>query len=172
MGKFCILKHFRGIFMMYFVMTLFKKIRKMLFLLKYQEKLSFFRIFRMFSQIRKIKEPVSTCSEVINIEEEQFGSELENRSLEKKSSLANIVSHTLKVSLSWKNKNIATDFHFFFAQVHMRIPVIYLFCQKNFFPQGKKKITFTNASCEKHFFDSIGEQTSGTTKRSGRECCS
>lgn len=72
----------------------------MLFLLKYQEKHSFFRIFRMFSQIRKIKEPVSTCSEVINIEEEQFGSELENRSLEKKSSLANIVSHTLKVSLS------------------------------------------------------------------------
>lgn len=144
----------------------------MLFLLKYQEKLSFFRIFRMFSQIRKIKEPVSTCSEVINIEEEQFGSELENRSLEKKSSLANIVSHTLKVSLSWKNKNIATDFHFFFAQVHTRIPVIYLFCQKNFFPQGKKKITFTNASCENFFFDSIGEQTSVTTKRSGRECCS
>lgn len=130
----------------------------MLFLLKYQEKLSFFRIFRMFSQIRKIKEPVSTCSEVINIEEEQFGSELENRLLEKKSSFANIVSHTLKVSLSWKNKNISTDFHFFFAQVHMRIPVIYLFCQKNFFHK--------DASCEKIFFDSIGEQTSGTSRSS------
>lgn len=124
----------------------------MLFLLKYQEKLSFFRIFRMFSQIRKIKEPVSTCSEVINIEEEQFGSELENRSLEKKIFTCQHCFSHIKSFPLLKKKHFYRFSFFFFRSGSHEDPSDLFILSEEFFPQGKKKITFTNASCGKLFF--------------------